>query len=266
MTIKPTAEYARWEKRFSVDDYIFGEAPNAFLAGQQSRLPKSGRALAVSDGEGRNGVWLAGQGLDVVSMDFSPKAQEKAHALAARRGVKLTTELADIFASRTRDEWCEVMDGTDVCFAPVLSMAEAPLHPHNVARNIFVERHGVTQPAPAPRFSRKERQKARSGPGGAAMTRVSVAMADPRIDQAIEQVDDEVHQNDNAGDEHDAALEGRIIAPPNGFNQPFADARPGKNRFGENRAGKQRAHLQAYDGDNRDQRVAQRMKANDAEG
>ena len=97
MTIKPTAEYARWEKRFSVDDYIFGEAPNAFLAGQQSRLPKSGRALAVSDGEGRNGVWLAEQGLDVVSMDFSPKAQEKAHALAARRGVKLTTELADIF-------------------------------------------------------------------------------------------------------------------------------------------------------------------------
>lgn len=98
MTIKPTAEYARWEKRFSVDDYIFGETPNAFLAGQQSRLPKSGRVLAVSDGEGRNGVWLAEQGLDVVSMDFSPKAQEKARALAAHRGVKITTELADIFA------------------------------------------------------------------------------------------------------------------------------------------------------------------------
>jgi alpha-methylacyl-CoA racemase len=46
------------------------------------------------------------------------------------------------------------MEGTDVCFAPVLTMAEAPRHPHMAARNIFVSRHGVTQPAPAPRFSR----------------------------------------------------------------------------------------------------------------
>jgi alpha-methylacyl-CoA racemase len=46
------------------------------------------------------------------------------------------------------------MEGTDVCFAPVLTMTEAPAHPHMAARNIFVERHGVTQPAPAPRFSR----------------------------------------------------------------------------------------------------------------
>jgi hypothetical protein len=91
-------------------------------------------------------------------------------------------------------------------------------------------------------------------------------MADPRIDQAIEKIDDEVHQNDNTGDEHDAALQGGIIAPPNGFNQPFADARPGENRFGENRARKQRAYLQTYDGDNRNQRVAQRAKANDTEG
>jgi SAM-dependent methyltransferase len=98
MAITPTNEYVRWEKRFSADDYVFGEAPNAFLARQKARLPKSGRALAVSDGEGRNGVWLAEQGLDVVSMDFSPKAQEKAQALAARRGAKITTELADIFA------------------------------------------------------------------------------------------------------------------------------------------------------------------------
>ncbi len=97
MPTKPTAEYERWEKRFEAPDYVFGESPNAFLARQQPRLPKSGRALAVSDGEGRNGVWLAEQGLDVVSMDFSPRAQEKALALAARRGVKITTELADIF-------------------------------------------------------------------------------------------------------------------------------------------------------------------------
>jgi alpha-methylacyl-CoA racemase len=46
------------------------------------------------------------------------------------------------------------MEGTDICFAPILTMAEAPKHPHMAARNVFVERHGVTQPAPAPRFSR----------------------------------------------------------------------------------------------------------------
>ncbi|MDQ3147570.1 MAG: CoA transferase [Actinomycetota bacterium] len=66
----------------------------------------------------------------------------------------LKERLAAIFRSRTRAEWCELMEGTDVCFAPVLSMDEAPAHPHNVARGTFAERHGVTQPAPAPRFGR----------------------------------------------------------------------------------------------------------------
>ncbi|MEZ5141386.1 MAG: CaiB/BaiF CoA-transferase family protein [Acidimicrobiales bacterium] len=61
---------------------------------------------------------------------------------------------AEIFRSKTRDEWCEIMEGTDVCFAPVLSMAEAPQHPHNVHRGTFVERDGIVQPAPAPRYSR----------------------------------------------------------------------------------------------------------------
>lgn len=65
----------------------------------------------------------------------------------------LKRRLAEVFASRTRDEWCELLEGTDACFAPVLSMAEAPSHPHNVARGLFVESGGVTQPAPAPRFS-----------------------------------------------------------------------------------------------------------------
>jgi alpha-methylacyl-CoA racemase len=66
----------------------------------------------------------------------------------------LRQKLADVFRTRSREEWCKVMEGTDVCFAPVLTMAEAPLHPHMAARQIFVSRHGVTQPAPAPRFSR----------------------------------------------------------------------------------------------------------------
>jgi alpha-methylacyl-CoA racemase len=62
--------------------------------------------------------------------------------------------LAAVFKSKTRDEWCHIMEGSDVCFAPVLDLAEAPHHPHNIARRTFVEYDGVMQPAPAPRFSR----------------------------------------------------------------------------------------------------------------
>lgn len=62
--------------------------------------------------------------------------------------------LADVFRTRTRDEWCALLEGTDACFAPVLDWDEAPLHPHNRAREAFVTVDGVVQPAPAPRFSR----------------------------------------------------------------------------------------------------------------
>ena len=62
----------------------------------------------------------------------------------------------DIILTKTREEWCQIMEGTDVCFAPVLNMEEAPNHPHNVARHTFIELEGVTQPAPAPRFSRTQ--------------------------------------------------------------------------------------------------------------
>ncbi len=66
----------------------------------------------------------------------------------------LKAKLAAVIKTRTRDEWCEIMEGTDICFAPVLSMAEAPEHPHNKARQTFVSIEGVPQPAPAPRFSK----------------------------------------------------------------------------------------------------------------
>lgn len=59
-----------------------------------------------------------------------------------------------VFRTKTRDEWCDVMEGSDVCFAPVLSLEESMRHPHNVARGTFVEMDGITQPGPAPRFSR----------------------------------------------------------------------------------------------------------------
>ena len=65
----------------------------------------------------------------------------------------LKAKLAAAIKTKTRDAWCEIMDATDVCFAPVLTLKEAPAHPHNVARQTFIEVAGVTQPAPAPRFS-----------------------------------------------------------------------------------------------------------------
>ena len=68
----------------------------------------------------------------------------------------LTEKLAAVIKTRTRDEWDAIMLGSDVCYAPVLSLAEAPKHPHNVARKTFVEVGGIVQPAPAPRFSRTE--------------------------------------------------------------------------------------------------------------
>ena len=90
------SEFERWNKRYATPDYIFGEGPNYFLASCAPLLPKSGKALAVADGEGRNGVWLAEQGLDVLSLDFSPNAQIKAAQLAKARNVHLALECADV--------------------------------------------------------------------------------------------------------------------------------------------------------------------------
>jgi alpha-methylacyl-CoA racemase len=67
---------------------------------------------------------------------------------------KLKQRLTDVFATKSQAQWCQIMEGTDVCFAPVLTMSEAAKHPHNVARQTFIEVGGVVQPAPAPRFSR----------------------------------------------------------------------------------------------------------------
>lgn len=70
----PDTELDRWNTRFGAPDYIFGTAPNAFLASQKPRLKHGQRALCVADGEGRNSVWLAEQGLEVTAFDFSPVA------------------------------------------------------------------------------------------------------------------------------------------------------------------------------------------------
>src|SRR5690606_40410059 len=78
------ADIARWDARYGTDGYVFGIEPNTFLASQLHRLSPGMSVLAVADGEGRNGVWLAGQGLEVLSVDASGTGLEKARKLAAR--------------------------------------------------------------------------------------------------------------------------------------------------------------------------------------
>jgi alpha-methylacyl-CoA racemase len=98
------------------------------------------------------------------------------------RWPELRSRLQDAFKRKTRDEWCEILRGHDVCFAPVLSLAEAPSHPHHRARGSFIERGGLLQPAPAPRYSRTpgeiERGAPACGEGG------SAALAEWGFDEA----------------------------------------------------------------------------------
>lgn len=91
-----TSEFDRWQERFATPDYLFGTEPAEFLKRNAHLLRKGEKALAIADGEGRNGVFLAEQGLDVLSVDFSPLAQAKVRKLAAERGVTLKVEQADI--------------------------------------------------------------------------------------------------------------------------------------------------------------------------
>jgi len=77
-----------------------------------------------------------------------------ADQMDTRKWPDLKRRVEAVFMSRDRDEWCQLMEGTDVCFAPVLDFGEAPQHPHNRVRKTYIEVGGVTQPAPAPRFSR----------------------------------------------------------------------------------------------------------------
>jgi alpha-methylacyl-CoA racemase len=87
------------------------------------------------------------QGLGLVGEDLPGQLDQD-------RWPELRARFTEVFKTRTRDEWAAVFDGTDACVAPVLGLGEAPAHPHAGARNAFVEVGGLTQPAPAPRFSR----------------------------------------------------------------------------------------------------------------
>lgn len=85
-----------WEQRYSAEGYAYGTTPNVFLAGQASRLAPGMKALVVGDGEGRNGVWLAEQGLEVTSVDYAEAGLKKAQGLATLRGIALNTVCADL--------------------------------------------------------------------------------------------------------------------------------------------------------------------------
>ena len=87
---------AFWDERYRDETFIYGESPNEYLAAQRERFRPGMRALVPGDGEGRNGVWLAEQGLDVVTVDLSEAGVNKARKLAAKRGVRITAIQADL--------------------------------------------------------------------------------------------------------------------------------------------------------------------------
>lgn len=85
-----------WDEKFAAETYVYGQQPNAYLVSAASRLSAAGAVLVPGDGEGRNGVWLARQGLTVLSVDSSAVGLAKARTLAEQHGVSLTTEQADL--------------------------------------------------------------------------------------------------------------------------------------------------------------------------
>ena len=117
----PQSELDRWNGRYEAQEYVFGTAPNAFLASNAPRLRRGQRALCVADGEGRNSVWLAGQGLDVTAFDFSPVGVAKARRLAQARGVSVRYEVASVY------EWSWPVAAFDVVAAIFVQFAEPPM-------------------------------------------------------------------------------------------------------------------------------------------
>lgn len=102
---------------------------------------------------------------------------------------ELKTDLIELFKTKTRDEWCDIMEGTDICFAPVLSLSEVADHPHNKARATFAELEGMLQPTPAPRYSRSTVSLTHASRMAGEDSRVVLAQVgydEKRIDQLIE--------------------------------------------------------------------------------
>lgn len=94
--MKKNVSIEHWHNRYETDEYVFGQEPNQFLQRQAALFTPGMKVLAVADGEGRNGVWLASLGADVLAVDAVPRALEKARRLAGQRGVTLAHECADL--------------------------------------------------------------------------------------------------------------------------------------------------------------------------
>ncbi len=107
-----------WNERYAGDAYHFGVEPNAFLVSQQTLLKPGMSCLAVADGEGRNGVWLAEQGLDVLWVDNSHVALDKARKLARQRGAELRFELADLATWEWGEDRFDIVAAIFIQFTP----------------------------------------------------------------------------------------------------------------------------------------------------
>ncbi len=107
-----------WDERYAGEEYFFGIEPNAFLVSQLHGLKPGMSCLALADGEGRNGVWLAQQGLHVLSVDSSPVALDKARKLANGRGVPVQFELADLASWEWGENRFDVVAAIFIQFAP----------------------------------------------------------------------------------------------------------------------------------------------------
>lgn len=107
-----------WDTRFSEPGFAYGTEPNAFLVSQRKYLRAGIKALAVADGEGRNGVWLAQQGVDVLSVDASAVGLRKARELAATRGVAIRTELADLTTWKWPEQEFDLVAAIFIHFMP----------------------------------------------------------------------------------------------------------------------------------------------------
>jgi cyclopropane fatty-acyl-phospholipid synthase-like methyltransferase len=107
-----------WDERYAGEGYLFGTEPNAFLVSQRHLLQPGMNCLAVADGEGRNGVWLAQQGLHVLSVEASPVALEKAQKLARQRGVTVEFEQADLATWQWGENRFDIVAAIFIQFAP----------------------------------------------------------------------------------------------------------------------------------------------------
>ena len=110
-----------WNQRYTGQDYLFGRAPNAYLASKAHLLPAQGSALCVADGEGRNSVWLARQGLAVQAFDIAEVGVAKARRLAVEAGVSVDFAVADC------DQWAWAPESHDVVAAIFVQFADPPM-------------------------------------------------------------------------------------------------------------------------------------------